>query len=63
MHPLNMSRYTNRQQDRMAWIDRKGPFQKAFNEVELTVTRLMHGWLQSPRNGSTISHIHPTSVC
>ena len=48
------SRYTNRQQDARAWSDRRGPFNKAYNDVEAAVTFLMHDWLDSPRNGKIL---------
>ena len=42
--------YTSRQQDGRAWSERKGPFNKTFGEVETNVQRLLHEWLQYPRN-------------
>ena len=50
-HSIEAGKYTNRRQDSKPWNERKGPFLKAFNDVETSVSRLLHGWLQDPKNG------------
>ena len=53
---LIIFRYTSRSQDAKAWNEKKEPFVRAFHDVETATGYLLHGWLQSPRNGMSPNH-------